>query len=253
MRALYAAASGMAAQQNRLDNVANNLANVSTTGFKKSRQAFQDLYYQELTTGGAGKSAAPVQLGSGVRTAAISRDLTQGSITQTGNPLDVAISGDGFLSLEAEDGQIFYTRDGSLRTNAEGTLVTASGVPLAGGITVPSDVDKVEIAEDGTISGRFAGQDTFTTLGQLEVVSFGNPAGLEAVGGNLYRQSAQSGDPQTVDTTQATVVQGYLEGSNVDVAQELVEMILAQRSFELNSKAVQAADDTLQIAVNLKR
>ena len=254
MRSLYSAASGMAAQQNRLDNIANNLANINTTGFKKSRESFQDLFYQELTVGGANSGQSQIQVGGGVRTAGMNRDNSAGSLTATGNPYDVAIQGDGFFVLQTPDGNPVYTRDGSFKLDGNGTLVSSSGLRLAGDISIPTDqVERMEILADGTVQAIFAGDNAFTAMGQIEVSSFVNPNGMRALGGNIFAQTPESGEPQPVDVNQVELRQGYLEGSNVDVAQELIEMIMAQRAFELNSKAVQAADETMQTAVNLRR
>lgn len=254
MKALQVAASGMSAQQTRIDNIANNLANVSTTGYKKSREAFEDLFYEELTHGGMGASTARVEVGSGVRLSAIEKDHSSGALEQTGNPLHVAIQGDGFFVLETVDGEPVYTRDGSFTLDGDGQLMSASGYAVAGRIDIPMDATDLEILPDGTIQAVMEGDTDYTHLGQLEVVRFVHPAGLKALGGNLYAETPASGYAELADVGNTTsVLQGYLEGSNVDVAEELVEMITAQRAYELNSKVIQAADETLQVAANIRR
>ena len=253
MRALYAAATGMAAQQTRLDSIANNLANVQTTSYKKSRESFQDLYYQELTHGGLDASSARIDVGSGVKLAGVDKDFTQGSVTQTGGSLDVAIEGRGFFEVTDTGGQRFYTRDGDFRTNANGEIVTASGLSV-GGIRIPEGVQSVAIDDAGEVRAVWPdGRES--TLGRLPVVDFVNPTALRSLGGNVYQMTQGSGQPQALIAGQDNVAlrQGFLEGSNVDVAEELVLMILTQRSYELNSKAVQAADETLRQVANLRR
>jgi flagellar basal-body rod protein FlgG len=251
MRALYSAASGMTAQQHRLDTIANNISNVSTTGFKKSRDAFQDLFYQTLATGGVQSNA--LQLGNGVRLAGVERDHGQGTLVATNDPLHVALQGDGFFVVETLEGERLYTRDGQFTQDVDGMMVTQSGLRVAGDIQIPTGAASIRVDYDGTVHAAMPdGQDA--VVGQLELARFVNPAGLMAQGGNLYRQSPTSGDPTDVQPgTDVQVVQGFLEQSNVDVAGELIDMIQAQRVFELNSKVVQAADESLQIAVNLRR
>lgn len=255
MRALYTAASGMTAQQTRLDTIANNLANTSTTGFKKSRDAFQDLFYQQLTHGGQVEGPNPLELGGGTRIAGIERDQSQGALVATGNPLHVGIQGDAWFSVDTPDGERLYTRDGTFTKNADGTLVTAGGLVVGGDIAIPEDALKITIDYDGTVHAQMA-EDTAhdLVLGQIEIARFANPAGLEGRGDNLFAESVHSGEPQDVEPgSDVLLVQGYLEGSNVDVATELIDMIQAQRVYELNSKVVQAADETLGIAANLRR
>lgn len=251
MRALYSAASGMTAQQHRLDTIANNISNVSTTGFKKSRDAFQDLFYQTLATGGVQSNA--LQLGNGVRLAGVERDHGQGTLVATNDPLHVALQGDGFFVVETLEGERMYTRDGQFTQDVDGMLVTQSGLRVAGDIQIPTGAASIRIDYDGTVHAAMTdGQDA--VVGQIELARFVNPAGLMARGGNLYQQSPTSGEPTDVQPgTDVQVVQGFLEQSNVDVAGELIDMIQAQRVFELNSKVVQAADESLQIAVNLRR
>jgi flagellar basal-body rod protein FlgG len=254
MKALYAAASGMSAQQIRLDNIANNLANVSTVGFKKAREDFQDLFYQELTSGGQGVSTARVEVGTGVRLVALEKDHSAGQMMETGNPLDVAIDGNGYFVLESPEGERLYTRDGSFSRDADGMMISAGGMMASGDIMIPMEALQVQITSDGTVQVLMPDDAEFTTIGQLEMVGFVNPNGLRPIGNNLYQESRESGQPMPVDAGgDVKAVQGFLEGSNVDVAEELIALILTQRSYELNSKAIQAADEAMALAVNLKR
>lgn len=254
MRALYTAASGMTAQQLRLDTIANNIANVGTTGFKKSRDAFADLFYQELAVSRAGTPGSGVELGGGVKLASIERDHQQGALVSTGDPLNVAVQGDAFFVVETQFGERLYTRDGSFTRSSDGTLVTKGGLRVAGDIVLPEEADLIKIDLDGTVHGlvNLTGEDM--VLGKIEVARFVNAGGLLARGGNLYSPTDASGDPIDVEADgRIQVVQGYLESSNVDVANELIDMIQAQRVYELNSKVIQAADEALQVAVNLRR
>jgi len=242
MRSLYVAASGMAAQQTRIDTVANNVANVGTTGFKRQRSAFEDVAYQQVAVKSRDAEGGVAELGGGVRVADVERDLANGAFEETGNPLHMAINGPAWLAVETPDGGMAYTRDGALGRSADGTLVTATGMPLAGGIVVPPDATNLTIEPDGTVS-----------LGRLELAVFPNPARLSPKGGNLFAETPSSGVPRIAEPEDGVVQQGFLERSNVDIASELIELILAQRAFELNSKVVQAADETLQTAANLRR
>ncbi len=257
MRALYTAATGMTAQQLRIDNIANNLANVSTTGFKKSRGSFEDLLYETMPAGGArGEGGRPseLQVGSGTRMVGMSRDFTPGSVVSTGNALDMAIGGRGFFVVEDLDGQEFYTRDGSFRMNNEGDVVNQAGMLLSPGLSIPQDASEVSISASGDVVATFEGSTDEVVLGTIRVVDFPNPGGLEAVGGNLYVPTPASGEPDEMYAEDGLqIMQSYLEGSNVDVAEELVDMIVAQRAYELTSKVVQSADETLQVVTNLKR
>jgi flagellar basal-body rod protein FlgG len=258
MRALFSAASGMTAQQTRIDNIANNLANVNTTGFKKSRAVFQDLFYQELV-GGADQtpdraSGSIAQVGAGVRMAAIERDHSQGGVVQTGNALSVAIEGHGYLVVETESGDQLFTRDGNFTQDADGNLVTQGGLLVGGNINIPQEATAIQILQDGTVQASLGEDSEYTVLGQLELSDFTNRTGLRAVGGNLFAETAESGSPIPVEVgLEAKLMQGFVETSNVDVAEELIQMIMAQRAYELNSKVVQAADEALQQAANLKR
>jgi len=258
MRALYAAATGLSAQQTRIDNIANNLANVSTTGFKKSREVFEDLVYQEMTVGDPSDQVRrpnQVQVGTGTRVVSMARDFSAGSIQYTGDELNVAISGDGFFTVEAQDGTQRFTRDGHFSMNADGELVTSSGHMVSPGIQIP-DGTTIAIAEDGTVSVTYTEDPTEpVVVGTIEMMDFANPGGLQAVGSNMYLATPESGEPIPMDPNDGTISlqQGFLEASNVDVAEELVAMIVAQRAFELTSKVMETADETMQTVTNLKR
>ena len=254
INSLWISKTGMEAQQTQLDVISHNLANVSTTGFKRSNAVFEDLMYQNLRQVGANsteQSQLPtgLQLGLGVRTVATSRSFTQGSMQQTSNQLDVAIKGNGFFQVTQPDGTIGYTRDGSFQVDAQGRLVTSSGLPVANGITVPPSATNVSIAADGTVSATLPNNPTPQNIGSLALANFVNPAGLEPRGDNLYAETAASGQPNggTAGTNGlGTVMQGFLETSNVNVVQELVSMIQTQRAYEMNSKAIQTSDQMLQ-------
>ena len=257
MRALYTAATGMTAQQLRIDNIANNLANVSTTGFKKGRGSFEDLLYQNLPAGAArGEDGRPaeLQVGSGARMVGMHRDFSTGSIQQTGNPFDLALGSRGFFVVEDRDGNEFYTRDGRFTVDRDGELVNASGMRLSPGIAIPDDADNVTIGADGVVSATYDGSTNEVVLGTIRVVDFTNDTGLKSMGGNLYTATPASGDPNELYAEDGVLVQQYaLEASNVDVAEELVDMIVAQRAYELTSKVVQSADEALQVVTSLKR
>ncbi|MDQ6619001.1 MAG: flagellar basal-body rod protein FlgG [Pseudomonadota bacterium] len=254
IRSLWIAKTGLDAQQTQLDVVSNNLANVSTSGFKRSRAVFEDLLYQTLRQPGAQSSQQTqlptgLQLGTGVRSVATERVFTQGNLQQTGNSLDVAINGQGFLQVQLPDGSTAYSRDGSLHTDSQGQLVTSSGYPMQPAITIPANAQTITIGRDGTVSVALAGQAAPTQVGSLQLANFLNPAGLQARGENLYIETAASGAP----TTNApganglgTIQQGFIETSNVNVVEELVNMIQTQRAYEINSKAVQTSDQMLQ-------
>ena len=259
LRALRTAALGMSAQQTSVDNTANNLANANTTGFKKARVAFQDLLYQRVRAAGGEDGAAPpadLQLGHGAIAVATVGTFTQGALSETGNALDLAINGSGFFSVQMPDGSRAYTRDGAFTLTAEGLLVTQSGFALDPGLEVPADALEVQIQADGTVRARLPGETEPAELGQVEVARFTNPAGLRALGGNLFSQTERSGEPVTAPPGEdglGTVQQGFLETSNVDVVQEMVDLIASQRAYELNSKMVQASEEMLQIANGVKR
>jgi len=259
MRALFTAATGMDAQQIRIDTIANNLANVGTTGFKKSRAEFQDLFYETLTAPGAQAADGTTvptgaQVGHGVKLGGVNQIFTQGTRTNTGRDFDLSIDGDGFFQITTTGGETFYTRDGSFHLDANGNLVTDRGDLLEPNIQIPIDAIQVTVLADGTVSALIAGQNTPQQLGQLEIARFQNPSGLRAVGGNLYVPSNSSGNVETGtpgDIGFGTIAQGFLESSNVNMAEELVKMILAQRAFEVNSRVIQAGDEMLQRAANL--
>ncbi|HEX4916385.1 MAG TPA: flagellar basal-body rod protein FlgG [Limnobacter sp.] len=254
LRSLHIAKTGLEAQQTQLDVISNNLANTATTGFKRSRAAFEDLLYQNLREPGApttDQTRAPtgLQVGTGVRTVAAVRNFAQGNMQQSGNPLDVAISGGGFFQVEQPDGTLAYTRDGSFQVNAEGVLVTTAGFPVVGPINVPDDTEQITISADGQVSARLAGQVQQQELGRINLATFINPAGLNSIGGNLYLETEASGQPQELEpglSGAGKLVQFYLETSNVNVVEELVGLISTQRAYEINSKAVTASDQMLQ-------
>lgn len=254
MRALFTAASGMEAQQLRIDSIANNLANVNTTGYKKWRPEFQDMFYEVLqspgATGADGSSLPTgVQVGHGVRNSTISRVSSQGDRVSTGQSLDLAIDGAGYFQVEKSGGETLYTRDGAFKRDRDGNMVTSSGNQLVPSIAIPSDAIQVTILPDGTVSAILPGQIEPSEVGQLELARFVNPAGMRALGGNLFAPTEASGDPET-GTPDAdgfgAVTQGFLEMSNVNVADELVQMILAQRAFETNSRVIQAGDEMMR-------
>ncbi|MCL6518710.1 MAG: flagellar basal-body rod protein FlgG [Armatimonadota bacterium] len=261
IRSLWTAATGMAAQQLNIDVISNNLANVNTPGFKKSRVDFQDLLYQTLRTAGtteAQGSMVPtgIQVGLGTRPAAITRIFSQGDFQQTNNPLDLVIEGDGFFQVLLPNGTTAYTRDGTFKLDSQGRIVTADGYPLDPEITIPAEATSISIGSDGTVSVTMAGQTTPQELGQIQIAKFINPAGLNNLGRNLLAPTAASGEP-IVDTPGlnglGTIAHGFVEMSNVKVVEEMVNMIVAQRAYEVNSKAIQTADDMLSIANNLRR
>jgi flagellar basal-body rod protein FlgG len=254
IRSLWISKTGLDAQQTQMDVTANNLANVSTIGFKRSRAVFEDLLYQTLRQPGAQSSQqtqlpSGLQLGTGVRPVASERIYTQGNLQQTGNPLDVAIQGNGFFQVLMPDGSTSYTRAGSLQVDAQGQLVTSSGFPVQPAITIPANALSVTISRDGIVSAQRAGTTASTQLGTMQLVGFVNPAGLQSVGENLYIETTSSGTPSVSapgTNGLGLIAQGYLETSNVNVVEELVGMIQTQRAYEINSKAIQASDQMLQ-------
>lgn len=262
IRALYTAASGMMAQETNLDNVANNLANSSTAGFRRRRIQFEDLIYQTLVMPGAAASqqttmVAGLQVGLGTRTAASEVIQLQGDFSQTGNPLDLTIQGQGFFQVLLPDGQTAYTRAGSFHLDAQGNLVTQDGNPVQPSIAIPTGATSVTVAQDGTISVTLAGQTAAQQVGTLQLALFNNPGGLNSTGSNLFLATTASGDPivGTAGSTEGlgTIQQGMLEQSNVSVVDEFVQMIVAQRSYEANSRVVNAADQMLQDINSLGR
>ena len=254
MRSLWISKTGLDAQQTNMDVIANNLANVSTNGFKRGRAVFEDLLYQTLRQPGAQSSQqtqlpSGLQLGTGVRPVATERIFTQGNLQQTGNPLDIAINGQGFFQVLLPDGTTAYTRDGSFHVDAQGALVTSSGFHVQPAVTIPPNTLTVTIAQDGTITALKAGSATPTQVGTLQLANFVNPAGLQGMGQNLYLETASSGTPSsnTPGTNGIGMLnQGYVETSNVNVVEELVNMIQTQRAYEINSKSIQTSDQMLQ-------
>ncbi|AEB86544.1 flagellar basal-body rod protein FlgG [Alicycliphilus denitrificans] len=253
INSLWIAKTGMSAQQTQLDVISHNLANVSTTGFKRNSAVFEDLIYQNLRQVGAqtteeNQLPTGLHLGLGVRTVATSRNFTQGSLQQSSNSLDVAINGNGFFEVQLPDGTIGYTRDGSFQLDAQGRMVTSGGLPVANGITVPQGATSISISETGVVSATIAGNAQPQQLGQLAMSSFINAAGLQPVGQNMYKESAASGPPQQGQPGTnglGVIKQGFLETSNVNVVEELVTMIQTQRAYEMNSKAIQTSDQML--------
>jgi flagellar basal-body rod protein FlgG len=262
IRAMRTAASGMMAQQTYVDSIAHNLANVNTTGYKKSRVQFQDLLYQTVspaaggTPGTAQQNPVPLQIGHGTRLVGSPKIFSQGDSETTGNPLDLLIQGDGFLQFTKPDGTLAYSRDGSLRMDETGRVVNSDGLPLQPEITIPSEATSVQVAKDGTVSVSVPGSTQPTNVGQIELARFINEPGLSSEGGNLYSATSSSGQPVT-GTTGLTglgvIQQGLLERSNVEVVQEMVDMIVAQRAYEVNSKSIQTADEMMQQGNSIKR
>jgi flagellar basal-body rod protein FlgG len=254
IRSLWISKTGLDAQQTNLDVIANNLANVSSNGFKRSRAVFEDMLYQTLRQPGAQSSQQTqvptgLQVGTGVRPVATERIHTQGNLQQTGNSLDVAINGQGFLQVQLPDGTTGYTRDGSFHTDAQGQIVTSNGYLLQPAITIPPTALKVTIGSDGTVSVLNSGSVTPSNVGSIQLANFINPAGLQPLGQNLYIETAASGTPQANapgSNGLGQLNQGYVETSNVNVVEELVSMIQAQRAYEINSKAIQTSDQMLQ-------
>ena len=260
MRALFTSATGMMAQQLNMDVISNNLANVNTTGFKDSRADFADLLYQQIspagtTTAQGSQSPTGLQVGLGVRPVATETMFEEGQLQNTGNPYDVAIQGGGFFQILMPDGTIGYTRDGAFSMDSQGKLVNSEGYALQPEIVIPSNATSVTVGSDGTVSVTQAGQTNPTTVGQITLANFINPAGLTNLGGNVFQPTAASGNPQTGTPGQqgfGTLAQGTLEMSNVQIVQEMVNMIIAQRAYEVNSKAVQTCDDMLATANQMK-
>lgn len=262
LRALYTAASGMSAQQLNLDNIANNLSNSSTSGFYARRLQFADLVYQNVIMPGAAATqqttiAAGLQVGLGTMPGASEVLQIQGNLASTSNPLDLAIQGLGFFQVTLPDGQIAYTRSGSFHLDAQGNMVTANGNPLQPNITIPANATTVTVGSDGTVSVTQSGQNAAQQVGSIQLAMFPNPGGLNSVGNNLYLPTTASGDPiigaPGAAEGMGTVQQGMLEQSNVDIVQEFVNMIVAQRAYESNSRVVTSADQMLQDLANLIR
>ncbi|MEJ5244390.1 MAG: flagellar basal-body rod protein FlgG [Bacteroidota bacterium] len=260
-KTLRTASTGLSSQQRYVEIIANNIANVNTTGFKKVRPEFQDLLYETLRPAGnvARSGVEPlneVQIGSGTELVATTKIFKQGDITSTNNPLDMAINGEGFFVIRKPDGNIVYTRDGSFQLDRNGQIVTSQGYSLDPGFTIPSDAIEIQITRDGVVSILTENSTDATVLGQIELARFINPAGLKSIGDNFYQETPASGQPFfEVPGTNNTgeIIQHHLESANVDIVEEMVNMITAQRAYELNSKSVKTADDILSTAVNLKR
>ncbi len=262
-RALRTAASGMYAQQVNIQVVANNIANLNTNSFKKNRAEFEDLMYQEVAAnplsselpGVTEKTAMKVQVGNGVQLSSTQKMFTQGSLQQSGNQMDVALQGDGFFQIRKADGTIVYTRDGSFKVSSEGSIVTPSGYVVEPGLKVTSDTSALRIAKDGTVTMDEVNGSSMD-IGKIELVKFVNPAGLTSLGNNLYAETPASGQP-VIGTAGsngfAEIQQGFSEGSNVDIVEEMVAMITAQRAYEINSKTIKTVEDMMQMANNLKR
>jgi flagellar basal-body rod protein FlgG len=254
IRSLWIAKTGMEGQQTKLDAVSNNLANVGTAGFKRAGVVFEDLMYQTLRAAGAPTSEQSqlptgLQVGLGVRAAATTRNFAQGTLSSTGNQFDLAVEGNGFFQVTLPDGTTGYTRDGAFQLDANGQLVTAGGNAVQPGITIPANARTVTIGKDGTVSVTVPGQTAPVAAGQIQLAAFINPGGLEPLGGNLFAETAASGTPSAGapgSSGLGSLRQGYVEGSNVNVVEELVTMIATQRAYELNSKAIQTSDQMLQ-------
>ena len=254
IRSLWISKTGMEGQQTKLDAIANNLANVATNGYKRSGVVFEDLMYQNLRQTGAATSEQSqlptgLQIGLGVRAAATTRNFSQGTLAQTSGQFDVAIEGPGFFQVQLPDGTTGYTRDGALQLNSNGQLVTSAGYTVQPGITIPAAARSVTVAKDGTVSVTLQGQPQPQSVGQLQIATFVNPGGLDPLGGNLFAESASSGTanagaPGTNGL--GSMRQGFVEGSNVNVVEELVSMIATQRAYEMNSKSIQTSDQMLQ-------
>ena len=259
--ALRTAATGMMAQQTRTEVIANNLANVNTTGFKRSKAHFEDLLYQTVQGASAvGRNDAAtlpaVQIGRGVRLASVQRMHQQGPVEETSRPLDIAIEGEGYFQLQLPSGEIGYTRDGTFQISDEGTITTQQGYTLVPGITVPTDSSELTISRTGVVTAKRAGDSEPVELGRLELARFANPAGLLAAGENVYTQTPASGDPVLgfpEEEGMGRLMQGYLEGSNVEIVQEMVDMITSLRAYEINSKAIKNSEEMMQIANALIR
>jgi len=261
IRALWTSATGMQAQQLNIDVIANNLANVNTAGFKRGRGDFQDLLYQTIRLAGTASSTGTevpsgIQVGHGARVVAVQKIFLQGDFMQTMNDLDITIEGRGFFQILRPDGEIAYTRSGAFKLDSDGRIVTSDGYPMEPETTIPEDTVNITIGPDGTVSVLQAGQTEASEVGNIELAMFPNEGGLKNVGKNLYLPTDASGDPTTGVPGEdgfGTIAQGYLEMSNVNVVEEMVNMIVSQRAYEINSKVIQTSDDMLQVANNLKR
>lgn len=260
IRALWTASTGMKAQQVNMDVIANNLANVNSSGFKKSRPDFQDILYQTKRAPGTGadggESSTGVQIGLGSRVAAVQKIFSTGDFLQTENELDVAIEGAGLFQVTMPDGTAAYTRSGALKKDSGGRLVTSDGFPLVPEVVIPTGTTNITVGSSGTVEVLLDGESVATEIGNIELVRFGNPAGLKSLGRNLYGETPTSGAPLTGTPGQdgfGTLAQGFLEGSNVNIMEEMVNMIAGQRAYEVNSKAIKTADEMLSMTSQLVR
>jgi flagellar basal-body rod protein FlgG len=261
IRALWTAGTGMNVHQANLDVVSNNIANVNTNGYKKSRADFQDLMYQTLrlqgvTSENGNQIPVGIQIGHGAMLAAVQKVFLQGDYQMTGNELDLAIEGNGFLQITLPSGDKAYTRAGALKRNSEGRIVTSDGYPLEPNITIPQNTINVSIEADGTVSAQVQGQTTPQQIGTIELATFQNLAGLKAMGKSLFLETEASGTPvvgRPGENGMGTTLQGYIEMSNVNVMQEMINLIIGQRAYEINTKAIQAADEMLQMAASIRR
>lgn len=259
-RSMFISATGMEAQRLNIDVISNNLANVNTNGFKKSRADFQELLYQTIKSPGAPSADGTelptgIQVGMGVKPAAVQRMFKQGDFVSTDNPLDMVIEGDGFFQISMPEGDLAYTRAGSFKVDSEGRIVNSEGYPLEPAITLPSDTLKISITADGTVSVLQPGTEALSEIGSIELAQFINPGGLKSIGRNLYLQSEASGESTTANAGSdglGTINQGFLELSNVNVVEEMVNMIASQRAYEMNAKVVKTSDEMLQMANNIK-
>ncbi|MFP4466743.1 MAG: flagellar basal-body rod protein FlgG [Candidatus Goldiibacteriota bacterium] len=261
IRSLWTAATGMNAQQQNIDVISNNLANVNTTSFKKSRAEFQDLLYQTIRPAGVTNNLGsqyptPIEIGHGTKLSATQKSFMQGEIVQTDNPLDVLVQGEGFFTIQLPSGELAYTRDGSFKTDAMGNFVTSEGYLVDPEITIPAETSQIVIRENGDVAVSIQGSSEMEIIGQLRLVRFANQAGLESMGKNLYKETEASGEPLEGVAGfdgYGTLAQGSLEASNVKVVEEMINMIASQRAYEINGKAIKTSDDMLGLANDLKR
>ncbi|MEO1425809.1 MAG: flagellar basal-body rod protein FlgG [Pseudomonadota bacterium] len=262
MKSLNIAATGMIAQQRNVEVISNNIANLNTIGYKRQRAEFQDLLYQTLERPGAISSTTGtivpngIQLGTGVRTGSVYRVIEQGNVTATGNDFDLAVSGRGLFRVQLPDGSEAYTRAGNFSVSGDGQLVTENGYEVLPGITVPADAVDIAISEDGLVQARITGQADLQALGQLELVTFFNESGLEAIGGNLLLETTASGEPVIGTPGElgvGTILQGFIETANVDPVQEITALIAAQRAYEMNARVIETSDEILATNANLRR
>jgi flagellar basal-body rod protein FlgG len=260
LRSLYTAATGMEAQQTKMDVIAHNLANTNTTGFKRSRAEFEDLLSDTIRSSGApnaqgGGQPSALQVGLGVRTVSTTKSFQPGDMLNTNNPLDLAIEGQGFFRIQRANGEFAYTRAGNFRVDATGRICTQAGEVLDPGITVPQETTQLTINPDGKVMAKIPGHDDPTEVGTIELTMFANPGGLEALGGNMMVATAASGEPVNLkpgEQSAGSLSQGFLEGANVKAVEEMIDMISTQRAYEMNSKVIQSADQMLQKLTNLR-